>query len=520
MKEKILAVFFTLMAIWVQGALLFQNGLFDKKGNLVFYDIAAFRDVTVHLSLVQEILNRFPPTNFAAAGLPLKNYHYFFDVGAAVLTKILPLQPIDTYFRVIPVILSGLLCLTIYLVTRRLSKSRLAAALAIFFTIFATSFGPAMPFLADFFHWSHITGSGNTFMMDQLFGMMVNPQGILSIIIFLALFLFFDWYEKTKKIISLILIVFLLGISFGVKAYGGILFAPAAILASFYLFIKNKDYKPVIAVFFGVFLMGLWFLYSIDSKVAGMSFAPFWILTHMMSDINRLDQPMFAVLPANVFKAFAVIIFEFFVFLFGALGLRIFGWMEIFRERISAVIFLYATAIFSLFLPLFFNQSSKAYEVLQFFPYFTVVTGILFSIWVSRKHWLIILLFALLFLAFDKQELDVRIKGSSEKIMIPASELAAVNYVRQNTDPAAVFMLAPSGFNADYLWFTALSGRRVVYAGSRFEQQIGVDPAKITQKYDYIFVSEKLDGGSARISDQANLKLVFEKDGARVYRHD
>ena len=63
--------------------------------------------------------------------------------------------------------------------------------------------------------------------------------------------------------------------------------------------------------------------------------------------------------------------------------------------------------------------------------------------------------------------------------MIPAPELAAVNYVRQNTNPDAVFLLAPSQFNTDNLWFTALSGRRVVYAGFRFEQQIGVDPAKI-----------------------------------------
>ena len=105
MKEKILVVIFTLMVIWVQGSLLFPNGIFDNQGNLIFYDYGAFRDVTVHLSLIGELLNRFPPTNFAAGGIALKNYHYFFDVSVAVLAKILPISLLDLYFRVVPIIL-------------------------------------------------------------------------------------------------------------------------------------------------------------------------------------------------------------------------------------------------------------------------------------------------------------------------------------------------------------------------------------------------------------------------------
>lgn len=510
MKEKVLAILFTLTVIWVQGTLLFQNGLFDKQRNLVFYDYGMFRDVTVHLSLVGELLNRFPPTNFAGGGIPLKNYHYFFDVFLSIFARIPGLSLLDLYFRVTPIVLSIWLCTVIYFTTLQLTKKKIVAALAIFFTVFATSFGPMIPFIKTFFGWSHVTGAGNIFMTDQIFSMMVNPQGILSLIIYLSIFLSLGWYERSKKIISLILVTFLLGVSFGVKAYGGILFAPAAIFASLYFLFTKKDWKPFLSVSTGVIFMGLWFLYSIDSKVTGLSFAPFWILGRMMADIDRLNEPQLS-------SRFLIPV-EFLLFLIGSLGLRVFGFLSINWKLSLSKIFLYLTGVFSLFLPLLFNQTSKAYEVIQFFPYFSLLTGILFSIWVSKKHWLIIFLFALLFLAFDKQEFDRRIFTSNEKIIIPKAEITAVDYIRKNTSPNAIFLLAPSGFNDDYLWFSALTWRRVVYAGRRFNQQIG---AQIKEsKFDYIFVSDTLDGSSAKISNQDNLKVVFEKDGAKIYKHD
>ena len=531
MREKILALLSTLAVILVQGAILFRNGVFDKFGNLNFYDYAAFRDITVHLSLVNEILNRFPPTNFAAGGVALKNYHYFFDVFLSVFARFPIISFLDLYFRVTPVVLSVGLCAAIYFAALKLSKSRLAASLSIFFVVFANSFGPAVPFVADFFKWSHVTGSGNTFMMDNLLGMMVNPQGILSLIFFLSLFLLFERYEATKKTFWLFLIGFILAISFGTKAYGGILFAPAAILSGVFYIWKKRNFMPLVFIGLGIALMGAWVLYSINGGVAGLTFAPFWLLVDMMSDINRLNQSVFTLLPTNIFKAPGVVLFEFVVFLFGALGLRVFGWKEIKRKLTGGVVFLYATALASLFLPIFFNQSSKAYEVVQFFPYFWVTAGILFSVWIAKQKWPIVLIFILLFLAFDKQELDIRWTGSTERITIPAAEMAAVNYIRQNTDPNAIFLLAPSGFNANNLWFSALAARRTVYSGERFDQQIGIDTVALSQKvkdafagkkidlkYDYIFVSQTLDGSSARISNQRNLQVVFSSNGAVLYK--
>lgn len=514
MKEKVLAVLFTLMVIWAQGAILFQNGVFDSLGNLHFYDYGVFRDVTVHLSLVNELLNRFPPTNFAAGGIALKNYHYFFDALLSLFARIPGISLLDLYFRVTPVVLSIGLCAAIYFTTRQFIKKKIVAAYAIFFTVFATSFGPIVPFIKDFFHWNHVTGAGNTFMTDQIFTMMVNPQGILSLIIYLSIFLSLCWYEKTKKILALILVTFLLAISFGVKAYGGILFAPAAILASLY----SRKYKLIFSVGLGVFMMGLWFLYSIDSKVAGLSFAPFWLLTAMMSDINRLNEPFFAYVTG--WKLPFLVVGEFVLFLFGSLGINILGIFSIDRNLTASKVFLYVAAVFSLLMPLFFNQSSKAYEVVQFFPYFTLLMGIFFTISVFKLPKFFPIIFMIILLVLDKRELDRRFVKSNEEIIIPAPEISAVNFIRQNTDPAAIFKLTPSSFNADYLWFTALAGRRVVYAGSRFEQQIGVDEKNISKNFDYVFVSQTLDGGSVKISDQDNLKLVFQKDGAKVYKHD
>ena len=104
MKEKILVVIFTLMVIWVQGSLLFPNGIFDNQGNLIFDDYGAFRDIHRPSVFNWRAFKSFPPTNFAAGGIALKNYHYFFDVSVAVLAKILPISLLTLYFRVVPII--------------------------------------------------------------------------------------------------------------------------------------------------------------------------------------------------------------------------------------------------------------------------------------------------------------------------------------------------------------------------------------------------------------------------------
>ncbi|MDO8633798.1 MAG: hypothetical protein Q7K34_00735, partial [archaeon] len=179
----VLAVFFSLLALWAQVIRIVTSGLFDPNGNLIFYGSVLFHDSNVHLSLIAEILHRFPPTNFSyffEGEQILKNYHYIYDILLALVNKIFLISSLDLYYRIFPVLISLSLSTVIYLTAYRLTKSKTVAAFSIFFTIFATSLGSTLPLLKNIIGGNHVTGGSNIFMTDQIQDILVNPHGALS----------------------------------------------------------------------------------------------------------------------------------------------------------------------------------------------------------------------------------------------------------------------------------------------------------------------------------------------------
>lgn len=495
-----------LLVIWIQGATLFPNGEIGSKGELIFYDGVAFRDSTVHLSLIAEMQSRFPPTNFSAEGVILKNYHYLYDAFLALIVKLTNIPALFLYYKITPILLSLLLGLAIYFTTLTFTKNRWAAIGAIFFTVFGTSLGPLFG------------KEPNVFMTDQILGMMVNPQGILSLIIFLTLYLFL--VKKNYPFFAL-----LLGISFGVKAYGGIVFALAA--AATVLLSRNK--KLFFAVFLGGLLMVGWILFTIDGKVAGIKFAPFWLIEKMVVDPFRLDLPKYYLLSQHYlslgryFHLTGLVILGIVVYFVGSLGLRIFGLLEVFSKRKFdlATIFLFSAAAFSFLIPLFSNQSSKAYDIVQFTPYFTVFMGIMFSLTVFKFKWPIIFIAVILTLFFNKNEIFKRLEKTGDKVVFTKNQLEAVDYVKKYTNPETVFVLETNDFNLDYLWFPSLTGRRTYYSGKRFAQQVGVNiddkqsevesflaGKKDLPEADYVWLPAK-NADSVKIESESGFKRIF-----------
>lgn len=533
-----LVTIFVLAVVWAQGTLMFTNGRYDSQGNLVFYDYVVFRDSTVHLSLIGEMLHRFPPTNFAAGGLPLKNYHYLLDAILAAVVKITGVSPLDLYFRVLPVTLSVLLSAVIYLTTRQLTKNKTAAVFAVFFTVFATSWGPVVPVIKALIGGNKVTGGSDLFLTDQLLGMMVNPQGVLSLIVFLSLFLLLGAYSRTKKSLPLIFFALLLGLSFGIKAYGGLVFAPAAFVVGVIFVWKDKDWRPLLATIAGILLMASWIVFTIDGKVAGLSFSPFWVLEKMLVDITRINEPRLYLLGQH-YQAVgswwwlaALLFFEFVIYFIGSLGLRIFGLLAL-KNLTGPKVFLLIAAAISFLMPFFFNQSKKAYEVIQFTPYFTLLMGILFTIVlfsflekIKSKALAVGVLLAVIgiFLILDKRELESRLKTNNEKIVISRAEMAAVKYISQNTPPEAIFLLPVTDFNKDYLWFSSLVQRRTVYSGERFAQQVGVNTQALVTGinesiFDYSYSDQK-SGDSVVISNRGPGEEVYRQDGIVIRHYD
>jgi len=533
-----LAILFTVLVIWVQGITIFSSGVSNSQGNLIFHNYVLFQDSNVHLGLIGEMKHRFPPTNFAAGGIPLKNYHYLFDAVAALIGKISGIGTLDLYYRIIPIGLSILLSAVIYLTTYKLTKNHWTSALAIFFTVFSTSFGQLTVYVKNFFHLNSVTGGSNMYMTDQILDLLINPQSQLGIIIFLVLFLLLSWYVEKKKSIFLIVYALLLGFSFGVKAYGGIVFAPAAVLTSLWMLWRNRDVKPLIATFAGCFIMFLWIRATIDSGVAGMQFAPMWTIDKMMMDLDRLNEPRFYLLrehylgTGNWVRLIMLYSGGITLYLVGSLGFRILGILVAIKlilnwKKISpATLFLLSAALVSWSIPIF--------------PYATILSGILFSIFIFDitnffknriAKLFVIVFFIFLTLVLISKQIIYRFSTPGEEFVISKEFVDAALFAKTNTPEDSIFLSAPTDFNFRIPIFSSLSERRTVYSCRSLVAQVGVDSEKTEKQligffngqdypisFDYLVLGKSDVAKFARIDFKRDLSLVYQNSQISIWK--
>lgn len=71
------------------------NGNF---GNNIYY----FGDDATHLAYINELRFTFPPQHPGFAGIPLKNYHFFYDFLLANISRVSFISPLSLYFHLMP----------------------------------------------------------------------------------------------------------------------------------------------------------------------------------------------------------------------------------------------------------------------------------------------------------------------------------------------------------------------------------------------------------------------------------
>lgn len=504
---KFFAFLFTAVVVWAMVSPLWGSGQFDKEGNLLFFPGATsiFSDAGVHLSLIEEMTHRFPPTNFAFGGTPLKNYHYLYDAFLALIVKFTGVSSLDLYFRIAPVILVLLFCLLIYKTTWYLTKNSSAATFSIIFATMTTSLGVIL------------NRHDNLFMTDPVYQMMANPQAVASLIVFLGLFLLLTKYETTNKSLILVLYALLLGLSFGIKAYGGMVFAAGAAIISF------RDKKLFLATVVGLVLMAFLVLGTIDQFVAGITFAPGWFLTKMMVDFEHLRYSKFELIiqAGSFWRTAGAYFLALVIFLIGSLGARILGILAL-KKRTTGEIFLGICALTSLAIPLLFFQGKKAYDIVQFTPYFIFYMGIMLAVFLSRFKFSVLAIFTLFILVMDYQGIRERWNLRPE-VIVSQKIIAATRYVREQTPIEAIFLLAPTTENLSTLWFSSLASRRTAYSGRFFNYQVGVDTARAEGKFydlnfDYLFLRRNETAFFDKMVGKYNLKPVFANEEAVIFK--
>lgn len=380
-KNKISFLLIFLFSL-IFSSILFLSGIVTQNGTIY----QEFTDSVWHLALINRLNISIPPTHPSSFLFELKNYHYFYDLLLANISKNYFIDPSFLYFQIFIPFISLLLGLTGFAFIRKL-VGRVESVIFVFFLYFAGSFAYLIPLFLPNNSWGE-----SSFWVSQTFGTLVNPQLTYSFsILFIILILMVNKKIHKSLFINLI-IVFLVSSSMGFKSYAFLVFAFLYFVFQIFSLITLKRKSSLM----NIFLLSIFTLpfYLALSSGTGFPFfyKPLWFLDTMVESPDRLNlvdwklrEDTYRWLNKPLHVAW-IKIKEFLIFFFGNLGVRslfIFFLLPLFKinKKLIASILL-TFIVFSIF-PLLFLQNGTVWNSIQFWYYILIFADILVVLSIS-----------------------------------------------------------------------------------------------------------------------------------------
>lgn len=367
-----------------QGVAMFRSGMMYDYG--IGYWGPMARDGVWHEALVAQLTKHIPPFNPGLAGVPLTNYHYYYDLVIALVSR-LGVPPSLLIYRIFPIIFSALLGIGTYKLSNLLFKDKITSYLAVFFAFFASSFGWIVSLIKG-----QQLGGESAFWANQPVSFNLNPPYAISLIIIIFVVLLIDNYLKKRSLLKAIAIVLLSGTLIGFKVYAGIVLLGGLFILTVKRYIFDKD-KKLIPLLILSSLISFAIFWTEDRSATGLlEFQPFWLINTMVDAGDRVGIPnftarRFAYIGGGKWIQFiAIEIVSFIIFFAGNLGTRIFGMIGISKKdlRSDFPIFILGMMAISVIPPLLFIQKGNSWNIIQFFYYFMYFAG-LFAASAVRK---------------------------------------------------------------------------------------------------------------------------------------
>jgi hypothetical protein len=208
---------------------MFFSGMLTSQGMRFIATNAV--DGIRHIAYIKNMVIFFPPQHPGLQGMELKGFHYFYDFLLSRFVLFFHFSAEDLYFRLFPMLLALLYGAGFYLLSKRMTKSKLTVSIILFMAYFSRSF--AFP-LVLFFKNINLTDSA----VVQPMGLMINPFIVLSIAMLTAALSFLPDIKKSYK--YAIIIGLLIGPLSEIKVYAGIIGITAVSFYALYLFIRYR----------------------------------------------------------------------------------------------------------------------------------------------------------------------------------------------------------------------------------------------------------------------------------------
>jgi hypothetical protein len=348
------------LSVLIISLTVFRNGLNFPFG-LGFFGPNG-HDAIFHLSLIEKFSQN--PLDFSHpqfSGAKLTNYHFIFDYGAGLLSRIFRIPSPTLYFIILPLLIGLSL---VFLLNKLMSLwhyTPAEKALSYILVFLSGSFG----FIPKLLTSQDIFQGESAFWANQSASLFLNPPFALSLA-FLILFLVNLPHKGKLKPIQFVRLALLGAVLAQTKVYAFILLVMA-------LFLGGQLSLTIAVGTLGA-IIGLPF-----SSFSGspFSFDPLWFPRSLFASYDRFYWPRFVQAwqsyeaSGNIIKLIIVNIFAFAVFLLGNLGLRVLGLGEICKKSsniLSKKIVSYLI-ILGLVLPLIITQKVNPWNTIQFMYY-------------------------------------------------------------------------------------------------------------------------------------------------------
>lgn len=422
-KQKIIFLFCFLFCFFIQVIPVIRSGLNYNYG-IGFWGPNG-HDGVWHLSLINHISNPLKIEMPIFAGETLKNYHPFFNILIAFLSKITFIDSSLWLFQIFPVITTVLFLYLSFLLGQRITKKFSGGLILMILNSIGNSFGWIVTFLRD-----RQFGGESLFWAMQSPSNQLNPPFMLSILLLLTL-IYLLTLKKPNKYALFFVIIFLPII----KVYSAV---PAFIIFFFYV-LKNKKYRFIFLLSFVV--AAVLFLVYNSSSAGLIEWHPFWFIDSLIDSPDRLFIPKltaFRTAYGHVFfkyvKLFIYYLIGIVIFTVGNFSWRILGFREILKEKA------YFISILLCFLvPLLFVQKGTVWNTIQFLYYALFLSNLFLSKFLTKHQKFVpfVLVSSLLPLISFLPNFIGKIPPAA----ISVKELSALSFLRQQ--PAGIVLSYP-----------------------------------------------------------------------------
>ena len=367
-----------------------------SSGGFVFQEV---HDSVWHIALIENLQKTIPPLHPSTDSVVLNNYHYFYDLFLASLSKFSYISDFVVYFQVSVVLLATLLISSAYILGRAI-HSKFAGVLLAGFTAFAGSFSYFIPYL---FHpdqpWHE-----SSFWVSQTLVMIVNPLVIYTLVVTYIFVLLLDRALKSSPkndgYYKLhVLLIILAATSVGFKSYAWIILS---FMYAVFLLVELIRYRSVKTIFVGVtYLIISAPLLWLITKFKGNSFfyEPLWFTNTMIEGQDRVNYLEWKFLQdhylfkKNWIRLWILEAKKIAVFYFGNLGIRsvFFGlpillFFKKFRQEKNwrLILIVFFGFLFSSIFPLLYLQVGTVWNSIQFWYYALIFGNILAVIFLAQ----------------------------------------------------------------------------------------------------------------------------------------